>query len=591
MYRYTPILLTIIFFYGCAKIVPPSGGPVDEGPPRVIESEPANYARNFEGDEIEIEFDEFIQLQDVNNKLLISPPMKNQPKIVNKGKEIELKIIDTLRENTTYSFNFSDAIVDNNEGNPLEDFEFVFSTGPDIDSLSFEGKVFNAFDNKPVENVYAMLYDELEDSIPYKQVPYYLSRTNDEGHFSINNIRHDTFKVFMLDDKNRNYMYDMPGERIAFADTLITFRLDSTITEDTAGSGPSIKKINMVYKAPALDYYLFNEDEINQYIKTSDRLERHLLSFAFNEPLVRPLLVEPLRIDHEKDWAVREVSHRNDSITYWITDSTLIKSDTFSLRMEYTYLDKYDSLQTRADTLMMRSYTVQEDKKGQKEPSLLPVNLRTGSGSFLDLGDSVRIESEHPLGKIDTTFMRLYEKEDTLFHLVPFGIVNREDQLKRVKVDYEWEPEKTYRLDIFPNAITDIYGQTTDTLDAQIRVREESFYGNLILTLESVTGPMVIQLLDNNNSVKRKHMISSNGEVSFPYLNAATYRLKAIFDRNGNGKWDTGHYIKGIQPEKVIFYPQELQIRANWDLEQTWNLASDTTSVSSESPDSLQVPF
>ena len=325
--------------YNCAKVGIPSGGKIDETPPQIKKSTTENYSTNVNATEFEITFDEYIKLKDLNQKLLISPPLKEKPNIRIKNKSLLIEINEELQKNTTYTFNFFDAIVDNNEENPYENFEFVFSTGEQLDSLSISGNVIKAFDLQPEENVILVLHASREDTAFQKVIPEYVSKADEKGNFRINNIKSDTFRLYALKDANMNYMYDLSGEMIAFLDSPIIFDSGTTAIfnpEETDSSAVTEEPANV----QNLKLFLFNEERREQYLKSNERSTSRFLLFVFNEPVISVptlTLVDTLVKD---GWYQTEKYLVGDTIGFWITDTIISNKEI--LDIEYAY-QEYDS--------------------------------------------------------------------------------------------------------------------------------------------------------------------------------------------------------------------------------------------------------
>ncbi len=570
----------VIFFSQCAKIAAPTGGPKDETPPVLIKSKPEKYTRNYNKKEFELYFDEFVQLKDMQKKLIISPPTENKPQVINKGKSLEILFEDDLRENTTYTINFADAIVDNNEGNAIPMFEFVFSTGNDLDSLSLSGLVIDAFTDSPVEGAFALLYDNLNDSAPLLEVPYYVSKSNEFGQFTINNIKIDTFNLFILIDKNMNYKFDLPGESFGFIDTLVQFsyeeiEINDTITEDSI--------INTIHKGYFTDYFTvftFLEEFKLQYLSNNERSDRRKLSFVFNRPLFDSVRIEPVYFQPEENWFIKEKHIVNDSVDFWITDTAVINSDTLNIALYYDVFDSTDQLITKADTVYLRfrekSTGRLKRKKEQeeiKEIEKLIIKPFIKNKGTLPLSSNYIIETDHPLSAVDPSKISLFQLVDTIEVKKSFNFEKHHFYLRKYILNTAWEEGANYRLFIEPNAFIDIYDLTTDSLEFKFKTPTIDTYGKLLLNMKGVKSPLIIQLLNSKDLVVMEKYTNADGIVTFEYINPAAYKLKLIYDNNGNKIWDTGNYLKKIQPEHVLYFQGEVNIRANWDVEQEWKIS------------------
>jgi hypothetical protein len=582
------MLFLLLLGISCAKIEPITGGPVDEEPPKLVKAEPPVYSTNFNKSEIKIYFDEFVQLKSLNQKLLVSPPMKNKPKVTLKGKFIEVNLEDELYPNTTYTLNFGDAIVDNNEGNPIPRFEYVFSTGDKLDSISLSGYVVDAFTNEPVEDAYAMVYDTIRDSIPLQHPPYYVSKTDEKGFFRVRNMKNDTFKIFILKDMNMNYMYDNPEESIAFIDTLVRFQLEEKRINDSLGALDSLAADSLmadslvppareIYWFPELQYRLFNEETDLQYLSSAERPGQKKLQFIFNRSLFDTAKVEFLYRE-EQDWFLKEMNPARDSMIYWITDSNVYNADTFSLALRYHVLEKEDTV-LQTDTVFLQHFPetetgglLKKESKFKKKEDKLKLGLSQKRNGKLKPHGDIIIRPEHPIGSMDTTKIILWQKVDTLQQKIPVHVKKDSQRLRKYRLWFDWTEAGQFTLELLPGAFTDIYGTGHDTLKVPFSTPKLEEFGTIITEMRGITMPMIVQVMDQKNKVVREQLVTGNGKIHFRYMRPATYVFKAIFDENGNGKWDTGDYFQKKQPERVIYFNKTLQLRANWDLEEVWDV-------------------
>jgi len=598
-------IFVILILHDCAKIGSPIGGSKDETPPRVVKSTPDNYSIQFHDKRIEIEFDEYIQLKNINQELVVSPPPEEKPVVRLRNKSIIIDLKGNLLDSTTYTLNFGQAIVDNNESNLLENFQFVFSTGDYIDSLGISGIILKAFDLKPTEDpITIMLYDDLRDSVPYKNLPIYIGKSTKKGYFEINNVKADTFKVFALKDKNYNLIYDLPDEEIAFLDTtfilsaeLIQQFLDSVkIATDTTviDSLIAIKSDSLV--APLQDtlvqdtltfpkrnkysisfeLYLFQEDNKPQYLLSSNRSNRKKLEFYFNRPLKDSMAIEPLNFTCDSNWYLLEENITRDSLIYWIKDSLIYKHDTLKMHLTYLVTDSIFNYVLFNDTVnLVFSEDIERGKKKEKTESKtedLKLSVSIGNGGIQDIFRAISINSEYPVENTILSRISLFKLKDTLEYIQEFTLRHDSIYFRKYWIDPVWEEIMNYRLFLEPFAFTDIYGLTNDTINLSFKTQSLDHYGKLILSLTNIDQNIIIQLLNEKDNIIRIKKQNESGTTEFPFLEPNKYKLKVIFDSNDNGKWDTGKYLQKLQPEKVKFYTGEINVRANWDLELNWNL-------------------
>lgn len=607
-----------LFFPRCANIVPPAGGPRDTIPPAVLSSDPPNYSTNFRGSLIQVEFDEFIQLRNINQQFIITPPQKERPEFRLRGRRLYISLESDPIPNTTYTLNFGEAIADLNEGNILRNFEFVFSTGDVIDSLNYSGIVLNAFDNTPVENVTVMLYEELHDSVPYRRIPLYANRTGADGKFSLNNLRTDTFKVFALADVNNNYLYDRKGEeKIAFPDDFIfpspaaqdeIIMPPDSITgsggteEDSVPDDPESAAItdtpdeNMsavqdtTVLQPAIDsegltplfgfpqddtLYLFGEETGRQYLSRTERAQRGKLLFVFNLPLRGDWSIEPVSFEPPGEWLITEKSPRNDSIIYWITDPETRNTNNMRYLISYMATGPSDSLRQVTDTINM-NYTAPSVSRRQAQAQESPPGMNIGfsipADGTQELNKSLRLSFPAPLSLIDNEKINLSSSPGDTWTERDFNLIRDSLQIRNYMVETSWIPGANYRLEADPGAFTDIFGLESDSMDFTFTTREEDHYGRIILSLSGISGDIIVQLLNDREIIQREFFMAEDGDLVMDYLQPGQFRIRVIFDTNNNGKWDTGDYMKGIQPERVIFFRDIITTRSNWDIEEEWEL-------------------
>jgi hypothetical protein len=625
-----------LFFPRCANIVPPTGGPRDTIPPVLVRSNPPNYSTRFTGREIHIEFDEFIQLRNVNQQFIITPPQTERPIFRVRGRNLYIDINADPIPNATYTLNFGEAIVDLNEGNALSNFEFVFSTGDVIDSLSYSGYVLNAYDNKPVEGVVVMMYDVLQDSVPYRKIPLYANRTRKDGGFQLNNLRADTFLIFALTDANNNYLYDRPGEEaIAFLNEykkpiwkeepeshshIDTLNGDPAVTNDSLvinglhdhnndveapvdtipskydNDSPVINGLhdhdNEVESAgdtipskngrfiPVFNYvqgdtlYLFTEKTGRQFISRNERRERSELLFVFNRPLEGEWSIEPVNFTPPENWKIIEKNPANDSIRFWITDRETQEINQLRFLVTYMATGPSDSLRQVSDSLNM-NYTPPVSPRRQAQADETPVlghNFGITARGNQDLNKNLRISFPVPLSSVDLSKTKLTTTSNNSVVQRRFQLVRDSVRIRNYNIVTSWVPGHEYRFVAEPGAFTGINGLRSDSIDFTFTTREEDYYGRIFLDLTGVESHIILQLLDERDNVLREYFTDRDMELNIDYLPAQRYRLKVIFDDNNNKKWDTGNYLKGIQPERVTIYRDEVTTRPNWDIEVSWDL-------------------
>jgi hypothetical protein len=577
MPKYIPYLLlllaSVFLFENCAKIGSVTGGLKDEDPPELVSSSPANYSTNFTGKRIDVTFDEFITLNNVNQALIVSPPMETKPEVRLKGKSIQINLLSDLLDNTTYTLNFGNAIEDNNERNVLENFEFVFSTGNYLDSLTIEGTLLDAFTLQPHKEPFIiMAYDRLGDSIPMLEAPLYVGRTDAAGFYRINNMKADTFRIFALKDLNFNYRFDLPNEQIAFADSFVYLFPDSLEINDPADlKKDSIlaaelelkmppdsllkktrkRKVRETWFKPVLvDLRSFEQESKIQFITDNERKEDRHIFLSFNLPLEKDPEIRGLNFD-EDDWFIMEPGMARDTFTLWIKDSMVYHLDTISLEIAYPALDSMAVLFTQKDTLdfIIRR---QQEVKGKVQPDTAAAFIIStiANNTRQDLHRNIPLETKYPLADYDRNKIELFHIPDSIEFPMEYKITRDSISYRKYYINLPWISKGKYRLYIEPGAFTDIYGNVNDTVNVSFNIQDVEYYGTLIQTISNVQTPIIIQLMNEKEVVLDQRFVDKNTKVEFPYLRPARYIVKYIFDENRNGKWDTGNYLLKQQPEK-----------------------------------------
>lgn len=513
--------------WSCAQRAALTGGEKDVLPPEIEATLPENQTLNFTSKEIVVEFNEFVRLSNLQNQLIVSPLMKETPEVMIKGKKMVVKLPDGLEPNTTYSLNFGDAIIDITENNPYPNYKYVFSTGDYIDSLSYSGKVLNAEDLTPKAAVFVMLYNQLEDSVPLKQKPNYLAKTNADGLFSITNIAAGTYKVFALDDINGNYLYDLPNEQVAFLNEAI--QLDSN-TSDAA-------------------LYLFAKESEIQFVKKIENKQYGKLTVELNNPSTH------VEVFNEDDKPIvcsaKETSKNQLQHTFWLQNEVSTDQQTFIIK------DKGKTIDT-ANVEMI----IKQDFKD----TLLSIS--SNATALFDLNKTLEITTHQPLAVFEKEKIKLFE--DSV--LVDFQL--KKDSLSALKlnVNYVFKENKSYKLLVEPVAFTSVYELKNDTLVASFKTKQEENYGNLKLVVTpGFIENYIVQLLQKNEVIQEFFEVGKQ-TVNISYLNPGEYKIKLIIDNNSNKKWNTGNYEQNLQPERVIFYQDNITIRENWDNEIKWNI-------------------
>ncbi|WP_163710830.1 Ig-like domain-containing domain [Mangrovibacterium lignilyticum] len=583
-------LAYLIFTTSCANPGMPTGGDKDSIPPVVVKTVPGVNARNYKGKTVNITFDEFIISTDVATQLVVSPPLAKKPLVRTKSKTLIVDFDDQLKPNTTYSLDFKNSIADNNEKNPLENYRFSFSNGPEFDSLMVGGYVRMAQNMEPMADVMVLLHRI--DSLHYfrDSIPDYIARTDEDGFYMINNIAAGKYRLYALQDADNSLTYNSSAELIAFSDSLIVpdapLAPDSILTshlEETELAAGEHAHEGLKYEQEPHYLLLFEEESYEQYLEDSKRERANLCQFYFDEALTDSFSLNLISPEPTPDWALFEYSAHRDSLNLWIRDTTIAKMDTLIFQVNYEVLDSMKNLVIKTDTLdlFFKKPEVREKKKKKKEEEEVkevPHFSFKGNGKDgFDIYRKYLLEVPEPLEKIDFSMIHLYQKVDTLEEELEYSVIRDSVNMRRYQISYPWEFEEEYRLQVDSAAAVSIGGYPSNKFGQRIVIREEGYYAKIILAVSNLPGPSFVQLLKNTDKeeVVQQIAITSDGEIEFPYLNPDKFKIRLVVDRNGNGQWDTGDLEKNIQPERVVYYPKIIKTRSNFEVRETWALPDD----------------
>lgn len=612
-FRFTAVVLLsfFIFLASCARMSAPAGGPKDEAPPVPLRSKPVNYSTNFTAEKILVQFDEFIVLKNINQELLVSPPLPEKPVIKLRGKNLLININNKLKDSTTYNFNFYNALADLNENNPLTNFQFEFSTGPTFDSLYVGGVLSNAFDYKTEPSLFVMMYEQFNDSILRTQIPDYVAKTDAEGRFFVTNLKNKPYFIFGLRDMNNNMKFDLPNEGIAFMDSAFapgfkeitvtdTLRLIDFISpdlQDTVYRDSVVHYQELVTTIGDIRLFMFVEDHAAQYFKKIYRPQRQQLIFSFNLPVDENFKLEPVKRPAEKDWFVKEPLLKNDSLMFWIKDSALYNSDSLFFSLSYTMKDSNLIDYIRTDTILAyfkpkdgASKSKAEQKKGgrfnlnvfsnKEEEAVVDtiappseLTFTSNAKGMFDLNKPVELLARFPIATVQKEKI-VFNKivDDTLRSKVNFELSNAEFNLRNYLLNFKTEEDEKYELIINQGAFTDIYNNTNDSIKYTFTTRGTEYYSTIQLHVMGVVEPSIIQRMDEKESVLEERKISTDTVLTYDFLEPKKYLFKLFFDLNQNDKWDTGNLKEFRQPEPVFYFPQEVETKGNWDMEYAWEL-------------------
>ena len=553
----------------------PQGGPKDVAPPVAVSSKPENGAINYRKQTIEINFNEIVLLEKAFEKVVVSPPQTKSAIVKAYGKKVAVELLDSLQPNRTYIIDFADAIVDNNEKNPLKDYYFAFSTGDHIDSLMVGGTVIDAHTLNPTGGIVVGLHSDLTDSAFTTRPFDYITKTDDAGKFWIKGIAEGSYKVYALGDMNGNYRYDK-GESMAFLDTVIVPTMEmtaeiDTIQRDSTTTDTIVTQTHPKYTAGIVLRSFTEEFKRAGFIK-AERPEPYKMVLYFNAPNDSMPHIEPLNFAIDSA-CLQHANATRDTLVYWLADTLLWQQDTLSYTLTYQKTDSLDQLAWQTDTLQ----TVYRAKKSQnkknnddkRKPKTEFLKLQTNASSTFDLYNPVTLSFDVPTTR-DTTKQIVVEQQiDTLWQPVPATFVEADTIGQNYRIDYAWEPEKKYRITIDSAAFTGINGLHTNKQEVALSIKSLESYATFYLILKNRQGNEIVELLDKDENVVRT--APADDETVFQYLNPGDYFLRLFIDTNGNGRWDPGLYDEKRQPEEMFYFQYKITMRAFWDIEETWD--------------------
>ena len=603
------VIVIVNVVSSCAKMGNPDGGWYDETPPQVIGAEPEDKGINVNSRKIKILFNEFIKIENATDNVIVSPPQLEQPEIKAAGKRILIELKDSLKSNTTYTIDFSDAISDNNEGNPLGNFTYSFSTGDRIDTLEVSGNVLEAENLEPVKGILVGLHpvaDSLKtgssvldvDSVFRKQPLLRVSRTDSRGHFVIKGIAPGSYRVFALQDMDGTYTFSQKSEKIAFNHEIFVPSFKPDVRQDTIWSDSlHIRSITPVHYTHFLpdDIMLraFTELQTDRFFLKTERKQANRFDVFFSYGHTELPTIKGLNFNAEDAFVV-EPSEKKDTILYWLRDTTLVNQDTLSVEMTYYATDSLGELQLKTDTLEILSkdpyakrmkkladehkeWKKKQEKaakKGMPVDSVMPVkhlDLKWNAPSELAPDQNISVTFTTPLALADTSKIRLYSKIDTLWYEAPYEFRPMKNAHRTYELLGEWRPEVEYSLEVDSAAFTDIYGLTSNKLKQGFKVKSLDSFSSLIFTFEGMAGKNIIAYLLDKGGNTIKTATTTDGSVQFFYIKPGTYYLQMLVDHNGNGQWDTGNYDEDLQPEEVYYYPHAIECKEKWDVTLSWN--------------------
>lgn len=584
---YIFIIIAAAVMYSCANSGNPSGGPIDKTPPIFMRSNPTPNAVNVKDRKIEIFFDEIVTLKDPSTKIIVSPAQTEMPRMSALGRKVTVELVDSLLPNTTYTIDFSNSIQDNNEGNAIDNFAFAFSTGSVIDSMRVSGYVLDSRTLEPMQSVVVGLQSNLADSAFHKEKLQRVALTNDRGQFTIRNVSPGSYHIFALKDLDRDYKFGNPTEDIAFLDSIIVPSIGSREAADTVYN--DLNEIDTIMRATRPAYFpndillsMFNEDRKSQYLANNLRVDSTRISLTFAAASdTLPSLSIVGRNDVPDQWYTLERSQTNDTLTYWIRPPHLVSADTLMVATTYLRTDTASNLSWGTDTLKFtfQRQKAKKKKKNEETDSLEQIRfmeLHPLANGTQEVYAPLLLQTGTPIERYSREAFHLQRKlqNDTTFYPAEIkSIALRDSTLSRrdlmLKVD--WEPGAAYKLAVDSLAMTDIYGLQTKPLKVDFNVRKMEEYGNIVFNIPAVRDSAIVELLDGTDKVVL-HTPVKNHRAELLNLQPGKYYARLFIDRNGNGKYDTGNYDMHLQPEETVYYPGAINLKKNWDVEQTWDI-------------------
>lgn len=590
-------MAALLLAASCASIGNPSGGPRDEDPPKFVTATPLQGSVEVSPTKAVLTFDELVTLKDAFTKVVVSPPSAQVPRVSSLGRRVTVEFRDSLKPNTTYTVDFGDAIVDNNEGNKLENFIYTFSTGPVLDTLMVSGMVFDALDLTPSAGFYVGLHSNPNDSAFKKSRFDHIAKTDEQGRFVIGGLAPGQYRIYALEDKDGDMAWSSPEESLAFYDTLIEPRVEQAVATDTifnmiTGAVDTVMKRERVKFVPNnILLRSFNSGYKQQYITKYERVDSTRINFIFNAPadaLAKFDVLTPAgRTAPMADVAVIEKSATNDTLSFWLRDKEIFNTDTLRVAVEYLRADSAYNMVPVNDTVRLIT------QRPKVKPTKAPKAKTTAEDSVpkvptfefkvvnnkVEVNGPIVVEAPFPTEEFDFSMINLATKPDSVWiDVADFdrGKI-RYDSLnpRRIIIDYPWQYETQYRLTVDSLAARNIYGIFNANLSNDFTTRKESDYSSLQFDLTNVPpgSPAFVELIEGQDKVTRRLPVE-NDRVLFEYLLPGKYNARIVIDANGNGRWDPGNFDLGLQPDVSYYYPQDIELKQNWSQELDWNIFS-----------------
>ncbi len=569
-------LVLVVAIVSCAnRAAGPTGGPKDSIPPVVLRTVPLNNALNYKKKEIQVFFDENISLEKVNENVVISPPQKTQPIVKANARVLTVSIQDDLQDSTTYSILFGNAIVDLNEKNPLPNYTFSFATGPEIDTLQVSGKLIKAENLDPMPGILVGLHKNLHDTAILRDQFTRVAKTDDEGRFTIQNIKAGKYKLYALLDLDRDFRYQ-PGEEVAFYDSIVIPEIKmvqqtDTLWKDSVTIDTIKTESKLTYLPNNLLLKLFKENRKRQYLVKSERPAEKYFNLFFNDKQDSLPKIEPLNFDVDTRFLIQK-TERLDSLVYWMPDSMVYRQDTLKMAVTYLKSDSVFQLVSTTDTLnlILRKPRITGKSKTNEVKPVVPLTYKSNLAGSFDIYSDIWLEFEEPLVSVLTEKIKLVHKVDTLLKSIDFSWLPMDSIRRKFAIRYAWKPQESYELQIDSAAFVSIYERTTPAQTIPFKIKSLDEYSAMKIVLQEFDSLAVLQVLDAKETVIQTQRAKVKGNL-FEYLKPGEYFVRLFIDTNRNGIWDPGDLGKRLQPEPVYYFNKKLTLRANWELEETFN--------------------
>ena len=593
-----PLIGVAALLYSCASVGTLGGGDYDETPPKFLKGSPEPNSLNASRKRVTIEFDEYLKLEKPQEKIVISPPQVQQANVRANGKKVLIDLQDTLIPNTTYTIDFGDAIQDNNEGNPLENFVYTFSTGERLDTMEVSGTVLNAMNLEPIKGMMVGLHADLADSAFLSKPFDRVGRTDSRGKFTIKGIAPGQYHVFALQETDQNYYYSQPTEMIAFSDSLVIPHFEPRMRQDTTWIDSLVidtivQREYTHYLPDDLMLKAFINNVKEQRLAKSERTTKKDFTLSFTAPADTFPTIKGLNFDETDAFVIERLTERIDTLKYWIKDSLVYQLDTLQLSVTYLVADSLKELVPRTDTLKLVS---REKPKSEKElqrereakekeeqrrrergdtlppkPEVVHLSMDIYAPASFDIYDYLTLTFPEPITSLDAKGFHLRQKVDTLWNDITFELQPDSLDIKMFNVYADFKAGGSYAFEADSAAVFGIYGHSIDKQKKEFKVKTLDAYGQVFFNITGAEDGDFVELLDNKDEAVRTVEVEK-GRADFYYLNPGKYAARLVRDANRNGHWDTGNYEQHLQPEKVFYYPRMIEFKANFDVVQDWDL-------------------